>query len=276
MTKYGMVIDLDRCTGCQTCVVTCQMHHNTKPDVAWSHVDTVEVGRWPDGDRFALPHACMHCDNAPCVTVCPSGATTQREDGIVTVDYETCIACGSCTMVCPYDARTLVFGDEHFFGASEAAPYELYGTQRTDVVEKCIFCNDRVDEGLPPHCVNECPQKARIFGDLDDPQSEISAYIKDYAAEQLDGTSIYYVKGNRDINLRETLATSISEIPDTEAMKEAVADEPVAESAQPGINAAAAIGGGVVAVAAAAGIGFAAGNSHGKKSNANATGKDGE
>lgn len=275
MTRYGMVIDLTRCTGCQTCVVTCQMHHNTQPGVSWSKVDTVEMGRWPQGDRFSMPHACMHCENAPCVTVCPCEATVQREDGIVTVDYEKCVACGACTMVCPYDARTLVFGRENYFGQENAAPYELYGTQRTDVVEKCIFCVDRVDEGLTPHCVNECPQKARIFGDLDDPESEISTYIANHDAEQLRGTAMYYVKGKHELNLRETLATTISYTPASKELKESFEAVPPAETAETGVGVVAAVGGGVVAAAAAAGIGYAVGKKSGSKA-ASETGKDGE
>lgn len=259
MTKYGMVLDLSRCTGCQTCVVTCQMHHNTKPGVSWGHVDTVEEGRWPEGDRFALPHACMHCENAPCATVCPTAATVQRADGIVVIDYDACIACGACAMVCPYDARTLSFGEEHFFGLEDAAPYEQYGVQRKDVSEKCIFCADRVDAGGIPHCVNECPQKARIFGDLDNPSSEISEYISKHGAEQLRGTSIYYVKGAHEFNLRETLATTIPLTPDVDAMKEAAGEGEPRIQAEPGISPAVGIGAGVVVAAAAAGIGYAAG-----------------
>lgn len=205
MARYGMVIDLDRCTGCQTCVITCQMHHNTRPGVNWSHVEMIELGTWPDSDRVQLPHACMHCPDAPCVAACPTGASVQREDGIVTVDYETCVGCKACIDACPFGARQLSDNDAWFFGADEPAPYEAFGTQRINVVEKCIFCADRVDEGLPPHCVDCCPNAARIFGDLDDPESEVSKYIADNGAEQIPGTSIYYVKGDHDIDLASTL-----------------------------------------------------------------------
>ncbi len=205
MARYGMVIDLTRCTGCQTCVVTCQMHHNTRPGVAWGKIDEIEIGTYPDADRFALPHACMHCDNAPCVSVCESGASVQREDGIVTVDYEKCEACGACVDICPFGARQIVDSNEWYFGAEEAAPYEAYGTQRNNVAEKCIFCFDRVDEGKLPWCVEVCPMAARIFGDLDDPDSEINAYIAENNAEQIPTTSFYYVKGNHDVDLTSIL-----------------------------------------------------------------------
>lgn len=271
MSKYGMVIDMTRCTGCQTCVIACQMNNNQRPGVAWSKVDTVEMGEWPEGDRFALPHACMHCDDAPCVHVCPTGASVKRPDGIVTVDYDTCLACGACLMVCPYDARTISFRDEWYFDSKEAAPYETFGTSHVDVAEKCTFCAERVDEGLSPCCVEACPNKARIFGDLDDPEGEANASIEENGAEALRGTSVYYVKGEHDISLREALMTNVSEIPavmlDTATAK--------APSEPQGPNVAAMGTAGVVVAAAAAAIGFGAGTGYGKKKAA-AAGKEGE
>ncbi|RDB65465.1 4Fe-4S dicluster domain-containing protein [Eggerthella sinensis] len=262
MTKYGMAIDLTRCTGCQTCVVTCQMNNNQRPGVSWSAVDTIEEGTWPDGDRFQLPHACMHCDDAPCVHACPTGASAQRDDGIVTVDYDTCLACGACVMVCPYEARHISFKDAWYFGADEPAPYESYGTPHTDVAEKCIFCAERVDDGALPHCVEACPMAARLFGDVSDPSSEISAYIEANNAENLRGTSLYYVKGDHDFSLREALMTNESNVPAI-VRSEAAPAGPAGETQGPN---AAVIGVGAVAVAAvAAGAGFAAGASRGKK-----------
>ncbi len=217
MARYGMVIDLTRCTGCQTCVVTCQMHHNTRPGVAWGKVDDVEIGEaWPDVDRCHLPHACMHCDNAPCVAVCESGASVQREDGIVTVDYEKCEACGACIEACPFGARQISNNDAWFFDAAEPAPYEAYGTQRINVAEKCIFCFDRVDAVEQPWCVASCPCGARIFGDLDDPDSEINAYIEENGAEQVPTTSFYYVKGNHDFDLLSKLMVTATSDSDAE------------------------------------------------------------
>lgn len=275
MTKYGMVIDLTRCTGCQTCVVTCQMNNNQRPGVQWSAVDTVEQGVWPDNDRFFLPHACMHCDDAPCAHVCPTGATAKRSDGIVTVDYETCLACGACLMVCPYDARTISFKDAWNFGAAEPAPYESYGTPHADVAEKCVFCAERVDEGGQPRCVEACPMAARLFGDVDDPSSDASAYIEASNAENLRGTSLYYVIGDHDLSLREALMTNVSDVPSI-VRSEA---EPVGPAGEhQGVNGAV-VGAGAVAVAAvAAGVGFAAGTSRGKKHAAGSAveGKEGE
>lgn len=274
MTKYGMVIDMTRCTGCQTCVVTCQMNNNQRPSVKWSSVDIVEQGEYPEGDRFFLPHACMHCDDAPCVHACPTGASSKRPDGIVTVNYDACLACGACVMVCPYDARTISFKDEWYFNAAEAAPYESYGTPHVDVAEKCIFCHERVDAGEQPHCVAACPMAARVFGDLDDPSSEINTYIKENNAENLRGTALYYVKGPHNIDVREALMTNLSNVPSIVLSEK---DAPGPEGEPQGVNAAA-IGVGAVAVAAvAAGGGFAAGNVTGKKKAAgSADGKDGE
>lgn len=272
MSKYGMVIDLTRCTGCQTCVVTCQMNNNQRPGVSWSKVDTIELGSWPEGDRFALPHACMHCDDAPCVNACPTGASTQRTDGIATVNYDACLACGACLMVCPYDARTISFRDDWFFNADQPAPYESYGAPHADVAEKCIFCAGRVDDGLTPHCVDACPNAARIFGDLDDPASDINTYIKESGAEALRGTSVYYVTGDHDFSLRETLMTNISNVPET-ILQEKGAAGPEGEQQTPNVAVIGAVG--VVGAAAVAGAGFAGGMVYGKKK-ANATGKDGE
>ena len=271
MAKYGMVIDLTRCTWCQTCVVTCQMHNNQRPGVKWSSVDSVEQGIYPDVDRFYLIHSCMHCDDAPCVNVCPTGASVQRDDGIVTVDYDTCLACGACVMVCPYEARTISFKDGWNFDAAEAAPYESYGTPHADVAEKCVFCASRVDDGALPHCVEACPMAARVFGDVEDPASDVSAYIEQNNAENLRGTSLYYVKGGHDLNLREALMTNVSNVPNIIA-DEAESAGPVGEQQAPN---AAVIGVGAVAVAAvAAGAGFAAGNARGKKAADRVEGKD--
>lgn len=205
MARYGMVIDLTRCSGCQTCVVACQMQHNTRPGVRWGSVDFVERGTWPGGHRFALPHACMHCENAPCVGACPTGASAQREDGIVTVDYDACIACGACVGACPFGARRMSADDVRFFGADEPAPYEAYGTQRINVAEKCSFCVERVDAGEQPWCASVCPNAARIFGDLDDPESDAAKAVA-AGAEQVPGTSVYYVQGANRLDVMQALA----------------------------------------------------------------------
>lgn len=256
MSRYGMVIDLMRCTGCQTCVVACQMNNNQRQGVSWSKVDTIEFGTWPDGDRFALPHGCMHCENAPCVHVCPNGASVQRADGIVTVDYDKCLGCGACLMVCPHDARTINFSGTWNFGAEGGAPYELYGTPHMDVAEKCVFCADRVDAGEEPCCVRECPQAARIFGDLDDPESDVSRCAAENNAEALPGTALHYVKGIHEFDLGNALLTNESDVPSI-MLSNTGADVPTqsADSVAPVVAGVA----GVAVAAVAAGAGYAVG-----------------
>lgn len=206
MARYAMALDLTRCVGCQTCVVGCQLEHNTRPGVAWGTVEPVEMGSgWPDVDRVYMPHACMHCENAPCVAACPTGASVQREDGIVVVDYDTCTGCGTCITACPYHARQISTNDAWYFDAAEPAPYEAYGAQRINVAEKCVFCSDRVDQGKAPRCVEACFCGVRVFGDLDDPDSEISAFLAANETEQAPGAAVYYVKGSHDFDLVATL-----------------------------------------------------------------------
>lgn len=247
MTTWGMAIDLRRCAGCYACVVACQMHNNTKPGVAWGHVDAREWGEYPNDHRCYLPHACMHCEDAPCVNACPTGASYVREDGIVMVKYDECINCGSCLHACPYGARVQNDVTGYYFDAAEPAPYEAEGEQRTQVVEKCIFCAPRVDAGLPPACASNCPGKARIFGDLDDPESAISKFIAQDGVVPVRNTHFYYrpVDGMpKDLLPRAEVATVVNKGVDS-------------KPADLGIPLPAAIGG--VAVAAAAGVGIGIG-----------------
>lgn len=194
MTRLGMLIDLKRCAGCYACVVACQLENNQKPGISWNKIDICEWGEEVGSSgRAYIPHACMHCSEPPCVDVCPTGASVQLEDGVVTVDYEACINCGSCYDVCPYEARIPNKVRVNYFNAKEPAPYEAYGKQRSAVVEKCDFCHSRVEKGNKPACVLNCPGGARYFGDLNDPDSDVSKRIAWGDAVRVDDTSFYYV-----------------------------------------------------------------------------------
>ena len=261
MANMGMAIDLKRCAGCYACVVACQMHNTAKPGVAWGKVEAREWGEDPDNRRCYVPHACMHCEDAPCVNVCPTGASYVREDGIVMVDYEQCIDCGSCLHACPYDARVRSESSGYYFDAEEPAPYEAEGEQRTNVVEKCIFCAPRIDAGLKPACVVNCPGKARVFGDLDDPESDISVFLANHDdAVQVRNTRFYYVPG---ADMPQDL------LPQSNV--EAVVNKGVdSRPADPGVPLPFAVGG--VAVAAAAGAGIGMGVKNARQAKAAATG----
>lgn len=197
MTRLGMLLDLKRCAGCGACVVACQLENNQKQGVSWIHFDTVEWGEEiGESGRVIIPHACMHCAEPPCADVCPTGASQIMGDGVVVMDYDACINCGSCVKVCPYDARVLNKTRTNYFYTEDQAPYEAYGEQRVNVVEKCDFCYHRTTEGLPTACVLNCPGGARYFGDLDDPESDVSKRLAWGDAVQIDNTAFYFVPVN--------------------------------------------------------------------------------
>jgi len=185
MARYGMVIDLKRCYGCYSCVLGCKQANCTPPGVFWSRVLRGEMGAYPNSVRQALPVLCMQCAEPDCMKVCPTGATYQTDDGIVRVDKDKCIGCKYCMMACPYGARYTVPEYKSYF--PEGLPisdYEKYCMKVWEekrgcgVATKCDFCIDRRAEGKEPACVQVCPAKARVFGDLDDTESEISYLIK--------------------------------------------------------------------------------------------------
>ncbi|MCP5173207.1 MAG: 4Fe-4S dicluster domain-containing protein [Pseudomonadales bacterium] len=198
-----MAIDLQTCVGCQACTIACKSSNGTPPDIFFAQVHEREVGEYPNARREFLPVLCNHCDDAPCVEVCPTGASFQREDGIVGVNSDICIGCRSCDVACPYGHRHYVkpglLKDGYFKDGQ--TPYEAVKYQRwtESTVIKCDFCMDRVDQGLEPACVNTCPPAARIFGDLDDPESEVSKLVasrESYTLLPEAGTkpSVHYLK----------------------------------------------------------------------------------
>ena len=205
MTRYGMAIDLSRCIGCNTCAVACKVSNNLPKDVWWNVVHTegrdfADTSKGTYGGEMQLswlPVNCMHCENAVCEEVCPTGATVKRDDGIVTVDEETCIGCKSCMEACPYDVRRLIENEPEYYLelpiGDPAAKSHKGGT-----VEKCTMCWHRLAKGEEPACVEVCPGRARFWGDLDDPESEVSQFLSGRNATVLleeEGTSpsVYYV-----------------------------------------------------------------------------------
>ncbi|MCC6212562.1 MAG: 4Fe-4S dicluster domain-containing protein [Burkholderiales bacterium] len=198
--RWGMVIDLRRCIGCYGCQLSCKAEHGTPPGVLFARVLKQEEGQYPNVRQLFLPVLCNHCEEAPCVDACPTGASFKwEEDGIVDIDPDKCVGCRSCMMACPYSNRYFNDSPQHYF-EDGATPYEQARTGRhqTDVVMKCNFCRDRVRAGKKPACVANCPTVARIFGDLDDPTSEVSRLIKERGGFPLHpeaGTrpSVYYL-----------------------------------------------------------------------------------
>ncbi len=157
MARYAMVIDTRRCVGCADCVVACKTENNVADGFCRDWIVQDVRGGYPDLQMEIRSERCNHCENAPCVRCCPTGASTIAVGGIVIVERDECTGCKACIASCPYDARFV--HPEGF-------------------VDKCTFCIHRVKEGLNPACVSVCPTKCMFFGDLDDPDSEVSKLLK--------------------------------------------------------------------------------------------------
>ncbi|MBU0654561.1 MAG: 4Fe-4S dicluster domain-containing protein [Gammaproteobacteria bacterium] len=158
VAKYVMLADTTRCIDCKACEVACRAEWDTPLGHSRDWVKQVEYLNskgMPEVQLF--PGRCQHCDDAPCVEACPSGASWKREDGIVLVDDSTCSGCELCVPACPYDARWL--------------------NPVTNTISKCTFCQPRIDQGLQPACVATCVGRALIFGDANDPNSEVSRLL---------------------------------------------------------------------------------------------------
>ncbi|MDK2373262.1 MAG: 4Fe-4S dicluster domain-containing protein [Candidatus Korarchaeota archaeon] len=181
MAKYGMVMDLRTCLGCGACIAACDFENETpwEEGKRRTHVPEFIFGEFPNVKRLFVPRLCMHCENPPCVTVCPTGASYINEDGVVLVRYDICIGCKYCAVACPYNAR--------------------YVDERKRAIDKCTFCYDnRVLQGRQPACVETCVGHARIFGDLEDPNSEVYKLVQSGEAVPLrpdlsTGPKVFYI-----------------------------------------------------------------------------------
>ena len=193
MTKLGIAIDLERCVGCHTCANACKMQNNVPTGMLWNRVTTEgcdvidgAVGTYPNLTRTFLPVACQHCENPACVKVCPVGATYKDPDtGVVRQDYDKCIGCRMCMAACPYvGVRSFNWEEPSYHldfpvGDQDVAPHQKH------VVEKCTFCWHRLAKGLAPACVEVCSARARIFGDANDPDSEVSQKLRERSSMRL-------------------------------------------------------------------------------------------
>jgi len=213
MPRWGMVIDLDKCVGCQACTVACKAENNVphgspreqteRRDFFWNKVIAASSGKYPSVRTELIPMPCMHCDQAPCVTVCPAQATYRREDGIIVQDFRRCIGCKYCIVACPYGARNFNVKEQETteYQRQDLLPDRKswgpwpFPTRTHGVVEKCTFCFHRIDQGVKegkkigtdvvPACVEVCPSGARVFGDLDDAKSNVSRLLSSRASIRL-------------------------------------------------------------------------------------------
>jgi Fe-S-cluster-containing dehydrogenase component/formate-dependent nitrite reductase membrane component NrfD len=176
--KYAFVIDQRKCIGCHACTVACKAEHDVPIGVYRTWVKYIEKGEFPNSRRYFLVNRCNHCDDAPCVTICPTKALFKRKDGIVDFDSSRCIGCKSCMQACPYDA--------------------LYIDPNTHTAAKCNYCAHRTEIGLEPACVVVCPERAIIAGDMHNPNTEIARIVarepvRVRKPEQGTGPNVYYL-----------------------------------------------------------------------------------
>ena len=195
--RWGMLIDQRRCIGCQSCTIACKSENNVPLGYWRSWIKGIQKGSYPYAGNFFLRRLCNQCDVPPCVQVCPVQATVKREeDGVVVMYYGKCIGCGMCISACPYDAR--------FFN-----PFR-------NTADKCDFCAGRIDKGLKPACVEACLSGALLFGDLDDPSSEIFRVLNSIGTTVLKpelGTrpKVFYIDADQSLKGRITFTEDFKE-----------------------------------------------------------------
>lgn len=185
--RFVMVLDLRKCIGCQACTSVCKIENDVPDGSFRTFVTETELGEFPDVRKAFLPQLCNHCEEPSCVDVCPTGATFKRKDGIVVVDNQICWGCGYCISACPYDKR--------------------YFNSQTKTADKCNFCAGRVDKGLLPACVETCIGGARVFGDANDKNSDVSKLLSHFST-----TVLKKAQGTRPQNFYISLDARLEEL----------------------------------------------------------------
>ncbi|HYG57003.1 MAG TPA: 4Fe-4S dicluster domain-containing protein [Symbiobacteriaceae bacterium] len=184
---WVMVIDLARCSGCETCTVSCKAENRTPPGVSYNVVIEQELGKYPNTRKVNTPRPCMQCENPPCVAVCPVGATFKGPGGITCIDQNLCIGCRYCIAACPFGARSFDFGENYteILDSTKLTAPEygvVHGERKRGAipmgtVRKCTFCLHRLNRGEEPACVESCLCDARWFGDLNQPDSVVAKLV---------------------------------------------------------------------------------------------------
>jgi len=209
-----MVIDQQKCVGCAGCSIACKGENNIADGIFWSHYKQVTTGTFPNVKLEYITTLCNHCTNAPCVNACPTSPKSMHKasNGMTLYNSDTCISCRMCEKSCPYQQISFN-GDAPSFDGKAASDKPAYynpdrdltadggtkGIRKKGNVEKCTFCDHRVANGVEPRCVEACPADARIFGDLDDPNSHASQLIKNneyFVLQPESGAepNVYYIK----------------------------------------------------------------------------------
>lgn len=229
--RLAMVIDLQRCTGCGGCIISCKTENNVQKGNAWANKIVETSGKFPDTKFSFIPTLCNHCENAPCIKACPRKPKVMYKGygNITMYDLKRCIGCRSCIKKCPFGAISYHKKEPHedwksndvLIKGCTSSPREVNrkvkgttiphynearerstpgsGLRKKGIIEKCTFCDHRVKEGLLPFCVESCPANARIFGDINDPASEPSKLLAKHKAWRLKeekGTEpkVFYIK----------------------------------------------------------------------------------